>query len=48
MITIQTSFVPEGGKGILKNDAFAGSMPIKAAYIVFHNSRQCNFFTGNY
>ena len=30
----------------LKNDAFAGSEPMKVAYIVFRNSGQCNFLTG--
>ena len=31
-----------------KNDAFAGSTPMKAAYIVFRNNGYCNFLTGNY
>ena len=30
---------------VLKNDAFAGSMPMKVAYIFFGNSRHYNFLT---
>ena len=33
---------------VLKNDAFAGSTPIKVAYIVFHSISQRNFLTENY
>ena len=33
---------------ILKNDAFAGSTTMKVAHIVFRDSSQWNFLTGNY
>ena len=48
LILKNKTHVPKLFDPILKNDAFAGSMPKKVAYKVFHNSRGYNFLTGNY
>ena len=48
LILKNKTHVPKLFGPILKNDAFAGSTPIKVAYIVFRNSTKCNFPTGNY
>ena len=48
LILKNKTHVPKLFDPILKNDTFAGSTPVKSAYVVFRNSRQCNFLTGNY
>ena len=48
LILKNKTHVPKLFDPILKNDAFAGSAPMKVVYIVFRNSIQCSFLTGNY
>ena len=43
LILNNKTHVPKLFDPILKNDAFAGSTPMKAAYVVFRNSSKCNF-----